>query len=82
MDSIKSLLNNRYLSEPPEIKQIKNFILSIYQSNSEVIVQQSKIIITVPSAALANSLRLRVLELQKLIQTKKKIVIYIGNIKK
>jgi hypothetical protein len=76
-DSLGDLLTRSRFEEPSEIKIIKSFVQERYKSIPAVTVQQSLIIIGVPNAALAGTLRMHLHELQELCQTKKRLVIRI-----
>jgi hypothetical protein len=77
-NSIKDILNSNSYSEPEEIRIIKNYIFENYQSNSRVKIGHQQITILVTSSALANTLRMELLELKKLCNTDKKLLIRIG----
>jgi len=78
MDSLSDLLGNKSFDEPPEIKLIKVYAQTEFHSVVEVMVRDKDIIITAPSAALANTLRLRGPEIKLLCQTDKRLVFRIG----
>jgi len=73
MESLQDLLGGRKPTEPPEIKLIKAYVESEFSTAVEVMVRDKDIVISVPSAALANTLRLRTPEIQKLCQTTKRL---------
>ena len=78
MDSLKRLLGDRVPAEPREIKLIKKYVQTEFQSPVEVLVRERDIIISVPSAALANTLRLRSPEIKRLCETEKRLIFRIG----
>ncbi|HSX27185.1 MAG TPA: hypothetical protein VLG25_00185 [Patescibacteria group bacterium] len=78
-DSIGDLLGKRDFDEPAEIKIIKDFLKDKFQSSASVTIQTNQIIIGISSSALAGSLRMHLHELQKLCNTKKRLVIRIGS---
>ena len=78
MDSLNDILSRKDLDEPGEITAIKRYVEREFSSKVGVIVQPATIIITTSSAALANSLRMQVLDLQKAAQTTKKLIFRIG----
>ncbi len=78
-DSLGDLLSQSRFTEPPEIKTIKSFVKDRFNSVPSVTIHQSQIIIGVSNAALAGTLRVHLHELQELCQTKKRLVIRIGN---
>lgn len=77
-DSLKDLLDRRDLEEPAEIGALRNFLRQKYQVSGKIAIRDNRVIIAVPSAALAGTLRMRLPELEKLAQTKRKLVIRIG----
>lgn len=76
-NSLADLLANKDFDEPDEMKAIKRFVQSNYQADVEVQVREREIVVTTPSAALANMLRLRLPELRKVAATDKRIVLRI-----
>lgn len=77
-DSIGNLLPKKRLNKPKEIEIIKKFVINSYQVEPGVTVKTNQIVISVPSAALASSLRMQLHDLQEMCQTKKRLVIQIG----
>lgn len=78
MDSIADLFGNRTPQEPDEINAIKNYISKEFNAPATVAVQGNSLIISVQSAALANTLRLRLPTLKKISNTTKRLVLRIG----
>lgn len=78
MDSMKDLIGKYSPKEPPEVQAIKAYINNEFSSPSVITVQDTMIIITVKSAALANALRMRTTDLQSICQTDKRLVFRIG----
>jgi hypothetical protein len=78
-DSLKHLLNQTLFNEPREIGIIKSFVFEHYKVNPQITIRDQQIIINVPSAALAGTLRMRLHELQELCTTKKRLTIRIAN---
>ena len=76
-NSLGDLLANKDFDEPAEMKAIKQFVQSNYQTSVEVQMRKKEIIVTTPSAALANTLRLKLPELRKAVATDKKIILRI-----
>ena len=74
MESIADLLNRRRPEEPDELKAVKQFVLDNFNANANVALQNNNLIITVSSAALANTLRLRSLQIKKECKTTKRLV--------
>lgn len=65
MDSLHNILSNRNFDEPPEVANIKKYMLDEFQTTVSVQAREKDIIISVPSAALASTLRLRSPELKR-----------------
>lgn len=78
MDSIFTILDNRNYEEPPEIVLIKQFVKHEYDQDISVQVRDADILIIVPNAALANTLRLRQLEIKRKAKTAKRLTFRIG----
>lgn len=67
------------LQEPPEVQIIKDWLRDRYQVAALITVQTNQIVITVPSAALAGSLRMELHHLQDVCGTNRRLVIRIGS---
>lgn len=78
MDSLNSILSNRDFDEPPEITSVKKYVQDEFQTEVGVQVRDTDIVISVPSAALANTLRLRRPEITRRCQLDKKLVFRIS----
>lgn len=78
MDSLSSILGNKDFDEPPEISSIKKYVKDEFQTDVSVQVRDKDIVVVVPSSALANTLRLRRLEMERRCQLDKKLVFRIG----
>lgn len=78
MDSLGSILGNKDFDEPPEMASIKKYVQDEFQSVVGVQVRERDIIISVPSAALANTLRLRGPEMKRRCQLDKRLTFRIG----
>jgi hypothetical protein len=78
MDSLNDILARKDFSEPPEAAAIKQYVQDEFGIAVSVQVRERDIIIATPSAALANTLRLRSPVLRKLSQTDKRLVFRIG----
>lgn len=72
------LLSNKAFQEPPEIKQIKEFVKAELNIEPRVSITQNLLIVQVSSAAAAGVLRTKLPALQTLLATKQRIVIRIG----
>jgi hypothetical protein len=78
MDDIAKLIKDKNFTEPPEIKSIKNFILSNYDEKAKVSIQKDSIVISVGSSSLANVLRLNSQELIKSCHITKRLLFRIN----
>ena len=78
MESLQDLLGRYDPKEPDEIAAVKRYILDEFGAQSRVGLHGETLVITVKSASLANTLRLRLLSLQKTANTKRKIMFRIG----
>lgn len=76
-NSLADLLANKDFDEPSEMAAIKQFVQANYKASVEVQMREREIIVTTPSAALANTLRLKINELRAAAQTDKRIVLRI-----
>jgi hypothetical protein len=73
MDQLKDLLAERMPEEPDELRAIKRYIDDHFHAPSQVSMQNEAIIVSVRSAALANTLRLRLPQIQEAAQTDRKL---------
>lgn len=78
MDSLFSILGRKDFDEPSEIQSIKKYVLDTFQTEVSVMVREKDIVIGVPNAALANTLRLRGPEIKRRCQLDKKLTFRIG----
>ncbi len=78
MDSLFDLLSNRNIDEPPEIRVIKDYVREHFKETVGVMVRERDIVITVRSSALAGTLRTRAYDLNKLIDSDKRLIFRIG----
>ncbi|HXE10244.1 MAG TPA: hypothetical protein VN554_02350 [Verrucomicrobiae bacterium] len=78
MDSLHSILNNKDFDEPPEMSSIKKYVQDEFQTKVSVLVRDKDIVIGVPSAALANTLRLRGPDIKRRCQITKRLTFRIG----
>lgn len=76
-NSLADLLANKDFDEPAEMRAIKQFVQKNYQADVEVQIREKELIVTTTSAALANTLRLKLPELRKAAATDKRIVLRI-----
>ena len=77
MDNLSDILARKDLSEPPEIKIIKDIILKKYGENISVKIDVNKIIIYAKNSALASNIRMDIPEIQKKCASDKRIAIYL-----
>lgn len=73
MDSLNSILSNKDFDEPPEIQSIKKYVQDEFKTKVQVQVTPQTIIIIVPSAALASTLRLRGPDIKRRCQLEKRL---------
>ncbi len=78
MDSLDNILKHKDFDEPPEMASIKKYVQDEFQTAVSVQVRDRDIVITVPSAALANSLRLRSPDIKRRCQLDKRLTFRIG----
>lgn len=77
MSDLSDILSSAKYKQPEEISLIKKFIRDNFDENAGVEVTKNTIIISVNSASLANALRLKILELERFVNTNKKLIIRI-----
>jgi hypothetical protein len=78
MDSVFSILSGKDFDEPPEISSIKKYVLDEFQVAVGVQVRDKDIIVLVPNAALASTLRMRGPEMKRRCQLDKRLTFRIG----
>ena len=78
MDSLNDILGRKDFDEPPEALAIKKYVREQFDETVAVTIRNNDIIIAAPNAALASTLRMRVLQLQRLIGEKKRFIFRIG----
>ena len=78
MDSLNSILGRKDFDEPSEIKSIKKYVQDEFQTDVSILVRDKDIVITVPSASLANMLRLRSVEIKRRCRLDKKLTFRIN----
>lgn len=76
-NSIGSILTQRDLSEPPEVKIIQDFVEKRFKITPQVMIGSDHITIGVHSASLAGALRPLLLQIQEACHTEKRLVIRI-----
>lgn len=78
MDSLNSILGHKDFDEPPEMASIKKYVQDEFKTSVFVQVRDRDIVIGVPSAALANTLRLRAPDIKRRCQIDKRLTFRIG----
>jgi hypothetical protein len=78
MDSLSSILGKKDFDEPPEMASIKKYVQDEFKLAVGVQVRERDIVVTVSSAALANTLRLRGPEIKRRCQIDKRLTFRIG----
>ncbi len=78
MDSLFNILSHKDFEEPPEIAAIKKYIHDNFQTEVSVMVRERDIMVEVPSAALANTLRLRGPDMKRRCQLDKRLTFRIS----
>jgi hypothetical protein len=78
MDSLGSILGDKDFDEPPEMSSIKKYVQDEFKIAVSVLVREKDIVIGVPNAALANTLRLRGPDIKRRCQTDKRLTFRIG----
>lgn len=73
-DSLSDILSRKDFEEPAESTAIKKFVQDNFRTAVAVMVRERDIIIEVPSAALASTLRMRQTQLKKAASTEKRLV--------
>jgi hypothetical protein len=77
MDSLFSILGRKDFDEPSEVQSIKKYVKDHFKTNVSVMVREKDIVVGVPSASLANTLRLRAPDIKRRCQLDKKLVFQI-----
>lgn len=78
MDSLHNILSSKDFDEPPEMKAIKKYVQDEFQTAVSVQVRDKDIVVTVPNAALAGTLRLRGPEIKRRCQLDKRLTFRIS----
>lgn len=78
MDSLSNILSRKDFDEPPEMTSIKKYVQDEFQVAVSVLVRDKDIVVQVPNAALANTLRLRGPEIKRRCQLTKRLTFRIG----
>lgn len=78
MESLRDVLGRLGPEPPDEIRALKHYIDTEFNASASITVKGELIVITVASASLANTLRLRIGALKKAAQTTKRFMFRIG----
>jgi hypothetical protein len=78
MDSLQNILSKFDKPEQPELLAVKRYVDEHYQIAVSAAISGNSIVITVPSAALANTLRLQTTKIQAACETEKRLIFRIG----
>lgn len=78
MESLQDILSHYSTPEDPEILAIKQYVDEHFHTPISVAVHGSVLVATVPSAALANTLRLQTIKIQEACQLQKRLIFRIG----
>jgi hypothetical protein len=78
MDSLLHILADKDFDEPSEMRSIKKYVWDEFQTEVTVQVRNNDLIVTVPNAALAGTLRMRGPEITRRCQLDKRLVFRIG----
>ena len=78
MDSLSKILQGKDFDEPPEMASIKKYVQDEFKVAVSVLVRDKDIVIQVPNAAMANTLRLRGPEIKRRCQIDKRLTFRIG----
>jgi len=78
MESIGDVLKRYSPKEPDDVMAVKRYILETFNTTVSVGVQGEALVVTVPGASLANTLRLRSMAIQEAAGTTKRLIFRIG----
>jgi hypothetical protein len=78
MDSLFSILSDKNFDEPPEISSIKKYVQDEFKADVGIQVRDKDIVVTVPNAALAGTLRMRGPDIKRRCQLEKRLIFRIG----
>jgi len=73
-----NILRGKDFDEPPEMSSIKKYVADEFHTAVGVMVRDRDIVIMVPNAALANTLRLRGPDIKRRCQLTKRLTFRIG----
>jgi hypothetical protein len=78
MDSLFNILSSKGFDEPPEMSSIKKYVQDEFNVSVGVLVRDKDIVVTVPNASLAGTLRMRVPEIKRRCQLDKRLTFRIS----
>lgn len=78
MDSLQDLISHYGKPEQPELLAIKRYVDEHFHTLVSTAIKDGTIIVTVPSASLANTLRLRINSIQEACNITQRLVFRIG----
>jgi len=78
MESLQEILSHYSTPEDPEILAVKRYVDEHFHTPISVAIHGAVLVATVPSAALANTLRLQTTKIQEACQLKKRLIFRIG----
>lgn len=78
MDSLFNILSKKDFDEPSEMASIKKYVKDEFDIDVGVQIRDKDIIIKVPSAAMAGTLRMRGPEIKRRCQLDKRLTFQIG----
>lgn len=78
MDSLQDILGQKNFDEPPEAISIKQYARDTFREDVRVQVREHEIVIFAPNGSMANMLRLRIVNLQELVGTDRRLIFRIG----
>ncbi len=78
MESLHDILANYGPPEDPELLAVKRYVEAQFGTLISVAVHGKVLVVTVPSAALANTLRLQITKIQAACHLEKRLVFRIG----
>lgn len=73
VDSLNNILSKKDFDEPPEVQAIKKYVKDTFRIDVSVMVREKDILVIVPSAALATTLRLRGPDIKRRCQLDKRL---------
>ena len=78
MESLQEILAHYGPPEDPEVLAVKQYVSEHFKTPVSVAVHGTVLVVTVPSAALANTLRLHGVKIQEACNLQKRLIFRIG----